>query len=158
MDIERVPKSLMCRASPRPCKIERGWFQSLKPGSISSFMELSKKFVEHYRHYISNVVISSNLFSINQGPYETMKNYQIRFKELCVNENIRNLKERKIMSAFKKGLQLNIFADSLLRNAPVNRIDLWYHAHMEVQFKESRARYGLPALSQVVCPTRNSRG
>ena len=49
MCLQGVPDEIMCRAFPITLKgLARIWFKKLPPGSISTFIQLSKHFVNHF--------------------------------------------------------------------------------------------------------------
>ena len=73
MQLKGLPDEIMCRAFPTTLKgLARVWFSKIPPGTVSSFEELSKLFVNNFiggqRHKRS----SSSLLTIEQGENESL--------------------------------------------------------------------------------------
>lgn len=49
MNLQSFPNEIMCRAFPFTLKrLAQAWFGRLWPGSIDTFLDLSKQFVSHF--------------------------------------------------------------------------------------------------------------
>lgn len=82
IELKKASEGLLCKVFPTT--LQDGalkWFQGLELGSITSFMDLSTRFIAQYKHLIPKEVTSSDLFSVMQGENESMESYQARFKE-----------------------------------------------------------------------------
>ena len=79
MHLKGVPDEIMCRAFPTTLKgLAQVWFSKIPPGTVSSFEELCKLFVNNFiggqRHKRS----SSSLLTIEQGENESLHHYSFQ--------------------------------------------------------------------------------
>ena len=92
------------------------WFISLPNGHITSFAQLTKLFREQC---ITNRVpppVSYDLFYVRQYQGESLKEFLNRFGAQVVRLNIKH--ETMMVHAFRKGIVLGPFNESLIRNHP----------------------------------------
>ena len=92
------------------------WFISLLDGHVTSFVQLSKLFKEHYIANRAPPPISYNLFNVRQYQGESLKKFLNRFGAQVVKLNTKD--ETMMVHAFRKGIVSGPFSESLIRNRP----------------------------------------
>jgi len=93
------------------------WFVSLPNGHITSFTQLSQLFREQYIANRAPPPVSYDLFDVNQYQDETLKEYINRFGVQVVKAV--TTEEPMIVYAFKKGMCLAPFCESIIRSRPL---------------------------------------
>ena len=117
MELHGATGSTLCKGFPLTlCGAARQWFRLLKSGSISSFVQLSRAFVTHFRAARSVKRPKSYLFTVKQGNDETLKDYIARFNEeaLCIE----GCNDDLMLSAMMSGLKPSKLLWSLGKNDP----------------------------------------
>ncbi|XP_068504476.1 uncharacterized protein [Phaseolus vulgaris] len=92
------------------------WFISLPNGHITSFQQLSRLFREQYLANRAPPPVSYYLFDVKQYQGETLKEYINRFGAQVVK--VCTTEEPMIVYAFRKGVCLGPFCESIIRNRP----------------------------------------
>jgi len=92
------------------------WFISLPNGHITSFQQLSRLFREQYLANRAPPPVSYDLFDVKQYQGETLKEYINRFGAQVVK--VGTTEEPMIVYAFRKGVCLDPFCESIIRNLP----------------------------------------
>ena len=95
------------------------WFISLPDGHITSFAQL---FREQYIANRAPLPMSYDLFDVKQYQGETLKEYINRFGAQVVN--VGNTEEPMIVYAFRKGMCLGPFCESIIRSRPRTFADI----------------------------------
>ncbi|XP_068476573.1 uncharacterized protein [Phaseolus vulgaris] len=129
------------------------WFISLPDGHITSFAQLTKLFREQYIANRAPPPNSYDLFDVRQYQGETLKEFVNRFGAQVVRVNTTN--ESMIVNAFRKGISLGPFSESLIRSHPKTfakiRCCVVSHIAAEGEVNEKRVS-AAPA-----CPRASSR-
>jgi len=92
------------------------WFISLPDGHVTSFAQLSQLFREQYTANRAPPPVSYDLFNMKQYQGETLKDFVNRFDAQVVRVNTTD--ESMIVHAFRKGICLAPFSESLIRCRP----------------------------------------
>jgi len=92
------------------------WFVSLPEGHITSFTQLSQLFREQYLANRAPPPVLYDLFDVKQYQGETLKEYISRFGAHVVKVGTKE--EPMIVYAFRKGVCLGPFCESIIRNRP----------------------------------------
>ncbi|XP_068498393.1 uncharacterized protein [Phaseolus vulgaris] len=92
------------------------WFISLPNGHITSFWQLSQLFREQYLANKAPPPVSYDLFDVKQYQGETLKEYINRFGAQVVK--VGTSEEPMIVYAFRKGVCLGPFCESIICNLP----------------------------------------
>lgn len=80
MHLQAFLDEIMCRAFPLTLKgLTRAWFRRLKPGSVDSFLDLSKHFFNHFISSQSYRKLVTHMLNIRQEQEESLRNYITRF-------------------------------------------------------------------------------
>ncbi|XP_068474791.1 uncharacterized protein [Phaseolus vulgaris] len=92
------------------------WFVSLPTGHITSFQQFSKLFVNQYIVNKAPPMVSYDLFDVRQHQGESLRDYLNRFGAQIVR--LPGKDEEMFVHAFKKGVLLGPFSESLIRSHP----------------------------------------
>ncbi|XP_015969629.1 uncharacterized protein LOC107493067 [Arachis duranensis] len=92
------------------------WFSNLPAGSISSFDEFTKLFINHFAASKIYVRDSDYLSIIKQGQHESLKKYMTRFTE--ANMQISDLNPEVQLHAIKSGLRPRKFQEAIAVTKP----------------------------------------
>ncbi|XP_016199988.1 uncharacterized protein LOC107640996 [Arachis ipaensis] len=92
------------------------WFSKLPAGSISSFEELAKSFIDYFAAARIYVHGSDYLGTIRQGPQESLKDYLTRFAETTME--IPDLDPAVHLHALKAGLRPGKFKETIAVTKP----------------------------------------
>ncbi|XP_025678170.1 uncharacterized protein [Arachis hypogaea] len=92
------------------------WFSKLPAGSISSFEELAKSFIDYFAAARIYVHGSDYLGTIRQGPQESLKDYLTRFAEATME--IPDLDPAVHLHAIKAGLRPGKFTETIAVTKP----------------------------------------
>ncbi|XP_057740343.1 uncharacterized protein LOC130957504 [Arachis stenosperma] len=103
---------VLCRAFPTYLDgAALFWFSKLPEGSISSFEELAKSFIDYFAVARIYVHGSDYLGTIRQGPQESLKDYMTRFLEATME--IPDLDPAVHLHALKAGLKPGKFRETI---------------------------------------------
>ena len=92
------------------------WFINLPYGHVTSFAQLSQLFRESYIANRAPPPVSYDLFDVKQFQGETLKEYINHFGVQVVK--VGTTEEPMIVYAFRKGICIGPFCESLIRNLP----------------------------------------
>ncbi|XP_057745401.1 uncharacterized protein LOC130963286 [Arachis stenosperma] len=87
------------------------WFSKLSAGSISSFEELARSFIDYFAASRIYVHGSDYLSTIKQGQHESLKDYMTRFAEATLE--IQDLDPAVHLHALKAGLRPGKFRETI---------------------------------------------
>nr|XP_025607702.1 uncharacterized protein LOC112701121 [Arachis hypogaea] len=102
---------VLCRAFPTLDGAALLWFSKLPEGSISSFEELAKSFIDYFAAAQIYVHRSDYLGTIRQGPQESLKDYITRFTEATME--IPDLDPTVHLHALKAGFKPGKFRETI---------------------------------------------
>ncbi|XP_072077721.1 uncharacterized protein [Arachis hypogaea] len=112
------------------------WFSKLSAGSISSFEELARSFIDYFaasRIYIHG---SDYLGTIKQGQHESLKNYMTRFFEAMME--IQDLDPDVHLHALKAGLRPGKFRETIAITKPKTLEEFRERAAGQMEIEELR--------------------
>ncbi|XP_072064560.1 uncharacterized protein [Arachis hypogaea] len=92
------------------------WFLKLPAGSIASFEELARSFIDHFAAARIYVHGSDYLSTIHQGPQESLKDYMTRFTDATME--IPDLNPAVHLHALKAGLRPGKFREIIAVTKP----------------------------------------
>nr|XP_025619959.1 uncharacterized protein LOC112711474 [Arachis hypogaea] len=108
---------VLCRAFPTYLdSATLLWFSKLPEGSISSFEELARSFIDYFAAARIYVHGSDYLGTIRQGPQESLKDYLTRFADATME--IPNLDPAVHLHAIKAGLKPGKFRETIAVTKP----------------------------------------
>ncbi|XP_015944126.1 uncharacterized protein LOC107469265 [Arachis duranensis] len=87
------------------------WFSNMPAGSITSFDEFAKMFINHFAASKIYVRDSDYLSTIKQGPHESLKDYMTRFTTAAIE--IPDLNPEVQLHAIKSGLRPGKFQEAI---------------------------------------------
>lgn len=104
MVLYAVPAAIRCRAFSLTLEgTARKWFWKLIPGSIGSFTQLSKLFIDKFMSPLYEKKPIERLFSVRQRKEEPLKDFMMRFN----NESMAYNDDGVMIRAMISGLQAN---------------------------------------------------
>ncbi|XP_020972903.1 uncharacterized protein LOC110269424 [Arachis ipaensis] len=112
------------------------WFSKLPAGSISSFEELAKSFIDYFAAARIYVHGSDYLGTIRQGPQESLKDYLTRFAEATME--IPDLDPAVHLHALKAGLRLGKFKETIAITKPRTLEEFRERTAGQMEIKELR--------------------
>ena len=129
------------------------WFISLPDGHVTLFAQLTKLFREQYIANRAPPPNSYDLFDVRQYQGETLKEFVNRFGAQVVRVNTTN--ESMIVNAFRKGISLGPFSESLIRSHPKTfaKIRCCVVAHIAAEGEVNEKRVS----AAPACPRASSR-
>ena len=117
MKLQGASGAAMCRAFSLTLTGAAGrWYRKLRPGSISSFAQLSQIFINQFAGDRDHQLPSTHLLSVKQRKYESLKDYITRFNKEAVR--VENYTDIVALTAIMAGLQPGKFHYSLAKNPP----------------------------------------
>jgi len=116
------------------------WFISLPDSHVTSFLQLTKLFRAQYIANRAPPSVSYDLFDVRQYQRESLKEFLHHFGAQVVRLNLKD--ERMMVHAFRKGIVLGPFSESLIRNHPKTFAEIRRHvvAHIATEEKVSEKR------------------
>ncbi|XP_020973549.1 uncharacterized protein LOC107646977 isoform X3 [Arachis ipaensis] len=112
------------------------WFSKLPAGSISSFEELAKSFIDYFAAARIYVHGSDYLGTIRQGPQESLKDYLTRFAEATME--IPDLDPAVYLHALKAGLRPGKFRETIAITKPRTLEEFRERAAGQMEIEELR--------------------
>ncbi|XP_016172306.1 uncharacterized protein LOC107614677 [Arachis ipaensis] len=112
------------------------WFSKLPAGSISSFEELAKSFIDYFAAARIYVHGSDYLGTIRQGPHESLKDYLTRFAEATME--IPDLDPAVHLHALKAGLRPGKFRETIAVTKPKTLEEFRKRAAGQMEIEELR--------------------
>ncbi|XP_065861325.1 uncharacterized protein [Euphorbia lathyris] len=99
-----------------------GWFQSLPPGSINNFDQLSREFCAKFAGCIPPVVKSGKLFELKQKANESLREYVDTFNQLCIQ--IIDVDISVAVECFVRNTTCKSLQEDLMRKKPTSMAEL----------------------------------
>lgn len=111
MELNSITNAFKCRAFVITLTgVARWWFRTLRPGTVSSFCQLSESFISQFAIHKMHRTPAKHLYAITQQENKSMKSYLTRFvkEEMNIQDRskvaasralmagVRNCKSRKI--------------------------------------------------------------
>ncbi|XP_025636025.1 uncharacterized protein [Arachis hypogaea] len=112
------------------------WFSKLSAGSISSFEELARSFIDYFAAARIYVHGSDYLSTIRQGPQESLKDYMTRFTDATME--IPDLNPAIHLHALKAGLRPGKFREIIAVTKPKTLDEFRERAAGQMEIKELR--------------------
>ncbi|XP_016168774.1 uncharacterized protein LOC107611351 [Arachis ipaensis] len=112
------------------------WFSKLSAGSISSFEELARSFIDYFAASRIYVHGSNYLGTIKQGQHESLKNYMTRFSEATME--IQDLDPAVHLHALKAGLRPGKFRETIAITKPRTLEEFRERAVGQMEIEELR--------------------
>ncbi|XP_016191998.1 uncharacterized protein LOC107632872 [Arachis ipaensis] len=112
------------------------WFSKLSAGSISSFEELARSFIDYFATVQIYVHGSDYLGTIRQGPQESIKDYMTRFAEPTIE--IPNLDPAVHLHTLKAGLRPGKFWETIAVTKPKTLEEFRERAAGQMEIEELR--------------------
>ncbi|XP_015958580.1 uncharacterized protein LOC107482562 [Arachis duranensis] len=112
------------------------WFSKLSAGSISSFEDLARSFIDYFaasRIYVHGL---DYLGTIKQGQHESLKDYMTRFAEATME--IQGLDPAVHLHALKAGLRPGKFWETIAITKPKTLEEFWERAAGQMEIEELR--------------------
>ncbi|XP_015945599.1 uncharacterized protein LOC107470699 [Arachis duranensis] len=128
---------VLCRAFPTYLDgVALLWFFKLSAGSISSFEELARSFIDYFvasRIYVHGL---DYLGTIRQGQHESLKDYMTRFAEKTIE--IPDLDPAVHLHALKTGLRPGKFSETIAVTKPKTPEEFRERAACQMDVEELR--------------------
>ncbi|KAG7536468.1 Ribonuclease H-like superfamily [Arabidopsis suecica] len=112
------------------------WFSRLKPNSISSYRQLSVTFLKHYSPLIQNQTTNADLWSLSQGPTESLRLFIDRFKDVITRIVIPD--EAAIVALRNAVWYDSRFRDDITLHVPNTLEDALHRATRYIELEEER--------------------
>nr|XP_025612026.1 uncharacterized protein LOC112705410 [Arachis hypogaea] len=112
------------------------WFSKLPEGSISSFEELARSFIDYFAAARIYVHGSDYLGTIRQGPQESLKDYLTRFADATME--IPDLDPAVHLHAIKAGLKPGKFRETIAVTKPKTLEEFRERAAGQMEIEELR--------------------
>ncbi|XP_016173521.1 uncharacterized protein LOC107616031 [Arachis ipaensis] len=112
------------------------WFSKLLAGSISSFEELARSFIDYFAAARIYVHVSDYLGTIRQGPQESLKDYLTRFAEATME--ISDLDPAVHLHTLKAGLRPGKFRETIAITKPKTLEEFRERADGQMEIEELR--------------------
>uniref|UniRef100_A0A2N9F6A6 RNase H type-1 domain-containing protein n=1 Tax=Fagus sylvatica TaxID=28930 RepID=A0A2N9F6A6_FAGSY len=132
--LQAVPEEVMCRPFPLGLRgSARVWFNKLESESISSFVQLSRAFIDHFIGSQRRGRPPTHLLNVKQMEGESLKAFVHRFNEEAMK--IDRPKEDITVTAFMAGLRKGDFLYDLCKDPLETMSELMYEAtkHMNAE-------------------------
>ncbi|XP_057739667.1 uncharacterized protein LOC130956665 [Arachis stenosperma] len=101
-----------CKAFPTTLtKAAMKWFDSLPPRSVTSFDNLSRKFLMRFSIQKDKVKHAPSLLGVKQEVGEPLRNYMERFNKACLE--IQDLPTEAVIMGLVNGLREGSFSQSI---------------------------------------------
>ncbi|XP_057760123.1 uncharacterized protein LOC130980461 [Arachis stenosperma] len=120
----------------RPTLTALLWFSKLPEGSISSFEELARSFIDYFAAARIYVHGSDYLGTIRQGPQESLKDYLTRFADATME--IPDLDPAVHLHAIKAGLKPGKFRETIAVTKPRTLEEFRERAAGQMEIEELR--------------------
>ncbi|GMN26884.1 hypothetical protein TIFTF001_040947 [Ficus carica] len=127
---------MMCKLFAQSLKRETlRWFCNLPSKSIDLFDDLSLEFMRSYFVHIQSGKTTKNLWSVIQGPHESLRAYIKRFSK-AISE-ILGLNDEAAREALKKGLRhKSLFKNEICTRYPPTIQDAMHRAKGFIELEE----------------------
>ncbi|XP_058750890.1 uncharacterized protein LOC131623912 [Vicia villosa] len=119
MEVIAPTESLKCNLMAGTWKdVALRWYMILPQQSISSYQDLTKKLVQHFSAVRRRKVSTTILFTVRQGPSESLREYLARFNEETTKVSHPN--QELFVGAFQHILIAGHFNESLVQKPESN--------------------------------------
>jgi hypothetical protein len=145
MRLQGVSDEIMCRAFPTNLRgSARTWFNQLETGSIDTFAQLSRVFIDNFIGGRRSARPANYLLNIRQREGESLRSYVQRFNKEAVQIDKPN--EYVALTAFNAGLRKGDFLFQLCKDPPKSMSELMYEAQKFINAEDAfEARDKLPS-------------
>ncbi|XP_016192818.1 uncharacterized protein LOC107633732 [Arachis ipaensis] len=125
-----------CKAFPTTLtKAAMKWFGSLPPRSVSSFDDLSRKFLIRFSIQKDKVKHAPSLLGVKQEVGEPLRDYIKRFNKACLE--IQDLPTEAIIMGLVNGLREGPFSQSISKRHPTSLSDVQERAEKYINIEEN---------------------
>ncbi|KAF8111967.1 hypothetical protein N665_0070s0036 [Sinapis alba] len=122
------------------------WFSLLSANSISTFKELSTKFLKHYSMYIRQGASETDLWKISQGQKESLQDFMERFKNLVSKVDV---PYKTAVEARRNALWIrSSFRSDLYTNSTITLEDALHRANCFIRMEKDNTAYTEPRQHQ----------
>ncbi|XLU64933.1 hypothetical protein S245_024142, partial [Arachis hypogaea] len=128
--------AIRCKAFPTTLtKSAMKWFDNLPPRSITSFEDLTKKFLTRFSIQKDKAKHAPSLLGIKQGNQETLREYMERFNKACLD--IQHLPTEAAIMGLANGLKEGPFSQSLSKRYPTSLYEVQERAEKYINMEET---------------------
>ncbi|XP_057723368.1 uncharacterized protein LOC130939266 [Arachis stenosperma] len=136
-----------CKAFPTTLsKAAMKWFDSLPPRSVTSFEDLSKKFLMRFSIQKDKVKHAPSLLGVKQEVGEPLRDYMERFNKACLE--IQDLSTEAVIIGLVNGLREGLFSQSISKRHPTSlsdvqeRVEKYINMEKNTRLREPSWRQG----------------
>ncbi|XP_057758223.1 uncharacterized protein LOC130978188 [Arachis stenosperma] len=128
--------AIRCKAFPTTLtKTAIKWFDSLPPRPITSFDDLTKKFLARFSIQKNKTKHAPSLLGVKQGDRESLRSYMERFNKACVD--IQNLPIEAAIMGLINGLRKRPFNHSISKKHPTSLNDVQERTKKYINMEEN---------------------
>uniref|UniRef100_A0A2N9HYA4 Reverse transcriptase/retrotransposon-derived protein RNase H-like domain-containing protein n=1 Tax=Fagus sylvatica TaxID=28930 RepID=A0A2N9HYA4_FAGSY len=136
MRLQGVSDEIKCRAFPTNLRgSARTWFNQLETGSIDTFTQLSRAFIDNFIRGRRSARPANYLLNIRQREGESLRSYVQRFNKEAVQIDEPN--EYVALTAFNTGLRKGDFLFQLCKDPPKSMSELMYEAQKFINAEDA---------------------
>jgi hypothetical protein len=136
MRLHSVSDEIMCRTFPTNLRgSARTWFNQLETGSIDTFAQLSRAFIDNFIGGRRSARPANYLLNIRQKEGESLRSYVQRFNKEAVQIDEPN--EYVALTAFNAGLLKGDFLFQLCKDPPKSMSELMYEAQKFINAEDA---------------------
>uniref|UniRef100_A0A2N9GAF3 Reverse transcriptase n=1 Tax=Fagus sylvatica TaxID=28930 RepID=A0A2N9GAF3_FAGSY len=136
MRLQGMSDEIMCRTFPTNLRgSARTWFNQLETGSIDTFAQLSRAFIDNFIGGRRSVRPANYLLNIRQREGESLRSYVQRFNKEAVQIDESN--EYVAFIAFNAGLRKGDFLFQLCKDPPKSMSELMYEAQKFINAEDA---------------------
>uniref|UniRef100_A0A2N9FAV6 Retrotransposon gag domain-containing protein n=1 Tax=Fagus sylvatica TaxID=28930 RepID=A0A2N9FAV6_FAGSY len=136
MRFQGVLDEIMCRAFPTNLRgSARTWFNQLETGSIDTFAQLSRAFIDNFIGGQRSARLANYLLNIQQREGESLRSYVQRFNKEAVQIDEPN--EYVALTAFNAGLRKGDFLFQLCKDPPNSMSEFMYKAQKFINAEDA---------------------
>jgi hypothetical protein len=136
MRLHGVSDEIMCRTFPTNLRgSARTWFNQLETGSIDTFAQLSRAFIDNFIGGRRSARPANYLLNIRQREGESLRSYVQRFNKEAIQIDEPN--EYVALTAFNAGLLKGDFLFQLCKDPPKSMSELMYEAQKFINAEDA---------------------
>ncbi len=156
MRLQGVSDKIMCHAFPTNLRgLARTWFNQLETGSIDTFAQLSRAFMDNFIGGRRSARPANYLLNIRQREGESLRSYVQRFNKEAVKIDEPN--KYVALTAFNAGLRKGDFLFQLCKEPPKSMSELMYEAQKFINAEDAfEARDEFPSRKRKESEDRRS--
>ncbi|XP_025703547.1 uncharacterized protein [Arachis hypogaea] len=125
-----------CKAFPTTLsKATMKWFNSLPPRSVTSFEDLSRKFLMWFSIQKDKVKHAPSLLGVEQEVGELLRDYMKRFNKACLE--IQDLPTEAVIMGLVNRLREGPFSQSISKRHPASLSDIQERAEKYINMEEN---------------------